>query len=381
MAQPPSNRARDPIRRTSRAHSAISDSAFTTSSYATPRASPTPTPTPAPAPSVPHPGRRNTAPPAPSDEIPEQETKRAVSKLPSYWTLAPTIPSPFTGTLETSLDAIQEWSRLWAGEYGVQGIVDTLLQKPDTKTNWCNIIRLLFQCRPALSLRSATTSRGDSATASIDAESMQRGRMLTVELLFLVTRTLLPEQIVENRGAMAKLYDRRKHLAIRLVLRYDMLLAWKMTWNGRDHKPHPVVVNCVVPPAGQEAAQAPNPGLDGDDSNDIVMVDAASNPYRRSLLSSIWPTLLLSPPSHPQGFATHGVRERMRHHVTDLDAVLMYTDDEVSRWGDQVLVARTSNAILLWQWMRGNNEVLGEMEVDDWDELDGKADECPWIAD
>ncbi|KAH9861124.1 hypothetical protein IAQ61_010861 [Plenodomus lingam] len=397
MTPAPNNRFFAPTNRASRtnstAHSLISESAFSASPYVTPRASPTTTPHTNPPP------RSRTSAADLFDNPPE--AKRTVFKLPGYWTLQPTVPTPFAGTLEASLDAIQEWAKLWVGGHGVQRIVNTMLKEVDTKTNWCNLIRLLFRHRPVCSVE-PRLSTGGSRDDIADELSMQTGHILTEELLFLVTRTLLPEQIAENRAVMARLYDRKKHLAIRLVLRYDMLLAWKMhgIGHGKDHKRYPVVVNSVAPPlpppSAVDATPAPAPEPEPEPEpdipgsvpvvnencrNDIGILEAPATAYRRPLMPNVWPTLLLFPPTHPNGFSTHGVRDRMRHHVTELDGILMYTDEEVSAWSDGLLIARTASALLLWQWLRGNNEILGDMEVDAWEDLDGRADDCDWIAD
>ncbi|KAH9864471.1 hypothetical protein J1614_010405 [Plenodomus biglobosus] len=382
------NRAAPPIRRTPRAHSIISPSAIPISSYAALLASHTPTST---RHSTPQPRTRASS--GLTNADPSGLTtaaKPSVSNLPSYWALAPTVPSPFAGTLEASLDAILAWGKVWAVWHGVQRIVDTMLGGVNKGTDWSDeVMGVLFQtsfsaAAAAAACSASTGAATTTATARPTVDDGASGRIVCEELLFLVTRTLLPEQIKESRDAMARLYERRKHLAIRLLLRYDMLLAWKTNCKGKDHRAHPVVVNCVASPGVRGPARISaqsGPRENGDADDDVDMSDLGSVPLRRPLMANVWPTLLLPPPTHPNGFATHGVRERMRHHVTDLDPVLMYTDEEVAKWSDQVLVARTGSALLLWQWMRRNNEILEDMEVNDWEDLDGKAEECDWIAD
>lgn len=182
-------------------------------------------------------------------------------------------------------------------------------------------------------------------------------------LLILLTRTLLPEQIAENRELMARLYDKRKQLAIRLVLRYDMLREWKM-----DSSCHPIAIASLPPAVPPVPAPAPltNPG------------STIPYPYYRPLLPNVWSTLIAAPAG---GFTTHGVRERMKHHVTDLDSYLLLSDADVNGWSDQVLLGMLSQIILQWQWLRQNNAILEEMEKDDYEDLDGRAEECEWIAD
>jgi hypothetical protein len=127
----------------SRAHSIISDASFNT-----PRATPPPT-------------RRGTrglransiasdAASQPTDSLnvlggvngsPEktQRTSREV-QLPPHYFLAPTVPSPFSGTLDASLEVIMEWNTLHGGPKGVHGLVTALLQPVDYTTDWPSLI-------------------------------------------------------------------------------------------------------------------------------------------------------------------------------------------------------------------------------------------------
>ena len=70
----------------------------------------------------------------------------------------------------------------------------------------------------------------------------------------------------------------------------------------------------------------------------------------------------------------------MRHHVTDFDAWLLLSDEEVAKYSDKKLLFVTSQVALQWQWLVKNNGLLDEMERLGWEELDGKADENEWIA-
>jgi hypothetical protein len=181
------------------------------------------------------------------------------------------------------------------------------------------------------------------------------GRAALEEVLCLVTRTLLPEQITENRSAMARLYDRKKQLAIRLTLRYDMLRDWKFGGTG-----HTMAIASLPAPASRGTTD--------------IQIEGP----RRAFMPNIIATLIAAPVG---GWTTHAVRERMKHHVTDLDKYLLLDDEKVSSWSDQTLLSMTAQVILQWQWLRQNNDVLGEMEIFGYEELDGKADECEWIAD
>jgi hypothetical protein len=194
-------------------------------------------------------------------------------------------------------------------------------------------------------------------------------RAVVEELLFLVTRTLLPEQVKENRDAVGRMYERRKHLAIRMALRYDLLREWKVDGGGH--------VVCVpsVPVKGEEDEDAEGE-IDFDfDINNRGVRDVIFK--RRELLLNVLPTLISAPPG---GWTTHGVRERMKHHVTELDDYLLLSDKEVARWDDETVRCMTAMILLQWQWLRRNNEMLEEMEMNGWEELEGRADECEWIV-
>jgi hypothetical protein len=262
-------------------------------------------------------------------------TPTQLRRLPAHYTLPPTVPSPFTGTLEASLDAILHFG---LSHSGTQCVVNALLQTVSPKTIWPLLLRTVY-------LQPSTT---------------QEGRILLEEILFFTTRTLLPEQIAENRSLTALMYERKKQLAIRLILRYDMMRGWKIDGAGKA-----LTVASLSPPVGLAA------------SADIDMAGLYLG-SRRPLMPNIIPTLIAAPDG---GFTTHAVRERMRHHVTDLDSYLLLTDEEVSRWSDQTLLGMTAQVVLQWQWLRQNNEILTEMEIMNWEDLDGKADECEWIAD
>ncbi|KAF1347463.1 hypothetical protein EJ07DRAFT_185233 [Lizonia empirigonia] len=122
------------------------------------------------------------------------------TRIPPHYLLAPTVPSPFAGTLESSLDAILFWKR---SHPLTTKVADVLLRPVSETTNWPSLLPTLF--------------------GSVSALEADLGRLLLEDLLFLVTRTLLPEQIAENRAAMARLYHEKNHSSVRLVLRYDML--------------------------------------------------------------------------------------------------------------------------------------------------------------
>jgi hypothetical protein len=200
-------------------------------------------------------------------------------------------------------------------------------------------------------------------------------RILVEELIFLITRTLLPEQITENRLAMRRLYERKKQLAIRLVLRYDMLREWTLG-EGPVGKRDLSVAS--VPPAVPDVSEPR--GLVGAIKSPMKAQDGTpgDEEYKRTRsMPNIWPTLVAAP---AEGYTTYGVRERMKHYVTPLDDYLLLTDEQVASWSEKTLVIRASQMVLQWQWLRQKNERLEEMESNGWEELDGRADECEWIA-
>ncbi|XPS69628.1 hypothetical protein M3J09_001890 [Ascochyta lentis] len=223
------------------------------------------------------------------------------TRIPPHYLLAPTVPSPFTGTLEASLDAILHWSRAQSAN---NGIANTLLRPVSTSTNWPAILSDSF-----------------GNTSILGAKL---GRFFLQDFLFLVTRTLLPEQIAENRAAMARLYDKKKQLAIRLVLRYDMLREWCI---GEGPVGRRDISVASLPPTDTAATSGEPVGGRG------AIGSASGGGYgRRPLMRNIWATLIAAPEG---GFTTHGVRERMKHYVTPLDAYLLLSDEEVEGWSDQ----------------------------------------------
>lgn len=264
-----------------------------------------------------------------SEVLPEPPVQ--ATRIPAHYSLPPTVPSPFVGDLETSLDAILDWGITQAG---AQCIVDALLQPVDARTNWPLLLRTVY----------------------IHNSAQNSSREQLESFLFHLTRTLLPEQIAGNRTLMARLYGKKKQLAIRLVLRYDMLRDWKM-----DHTWHPMAVASV----GPSGAVAPLP---------IVPTKEG----RKGLMPNVISTLIAAPEG---GWTTHAVRERMKHHITALDAYLLLTDEKVASWSDETVLSMASQMALQWQWLRQNNEILQEMEVNGYEDLEGKADENEWIAD
>ena len=57
------------------------------------------------------------------------------------------------------------------------------------------------------------------------------------------------------------------------------------------------------------------------------------------------------------------------------------SDEEVEAWDARRLVLGAASAVIMWQWVREGTEMLGEMEVRGWGELEGRAEECAWVRD
>lgn len=179
------------------------------------------------------------------------------------------------------------------------------------------------------------------------------------EVLFLVTRTLLPNQIAQNRELMRQLYTAKNRTGNRLTLRYDMLRSWKKGSHG-----HPLVVQSD-PPCTAAYLQDHSP----------PMTDP-QYPFRRPLMPNVITTLIVAPAG---GYETKGSKERMKHHVTALDDVLLLSDEDVDAWDDIRLEMKICEAINQWMWLRDNNEKLEDMSLTGWEDLAGE-DGAEWFA-
>jgi hypothetical protein len=258
------------------------------------------------------------------------------TRLPQEYKLPPTVPSPFAGTLEASLDAILEFGS-WYPE--LRGMTTALLQPVDRSTNWMTL------CQTVQTVIIANGGRSS------------RRRYLLEEFLFLVTRTLLPEQIAENRKLIYRMYDAKRNLSTRVVLRYDTMREW----TKRDNSHHLLVDSrppyLPFPP--------PVPHYD------------PSYPRRRAFMPNILATLIAA----TDDYRTKKLGDCMRHHVTDLDQCLMLTNKVVEEWETVKLLMMIAQAVLHWQWLRENNEVMDDMNARKWEDLDAKADDNEWVRD
>lgn len=271
----------------------------------------------------------------PERGLPEKQELEQIH-IPAHYLFLPTYPSPFEGTLEASLDALLDFGR---SHPDCKLILDVLRQPVDIKTNWMGLL---------------------SATLILeDDEILPNSRLLLEELLLLATRKLLPEQIAQNRALMYRMYDARKTMSMRMILRYDLLYEWiKRSSN------HFLVIESR-PPVRYVRIDAPG------DYDEIY-------PGRTPLLPNVWATLIAAP---ALGYATQKMREAMKHHVTALDGLLMVTDEEVEAWNADKLFRKTAEVLLQWQWLRKNTELMEDMEVRGWEDLEGPAGECEWVRD
>ncbi|KAF2025775.1 hypothetical protein EK21DRAFT_103701 [Setomelanomma holmii] len=318
--------------RTSRAYSIASDSTYT------PHATPPP------------PARRGaangtrgiraaTVDTTEDTDIPTRDTQ---TRIPAHYSLPPTVPSSFHGDIGHTLDLILKFGLTLPTlrTHGLQAVLDTLSAPVKTCTNWPPLLRAVWA----------------------GSENSQTSRALIEEILFFATRVLMPEGIAENRNFMARLYERKKQLAIRLGLRYDMLREWEM-----DGSNHPLTVASLAPPV-DGSIQVP--------AAPRVTSERARAFGRRALMPNVVATLIAAPPG---GWTTHAVRERMKHHITALDSYLVLTDEQVAAWNDETVLGMCAQVVLQWQWLRENNRMLEEMETMGWEELEGSKEECEWI--
>jgi hypothetical protein len=269
---------------------------------------------------------------------------RYTRKLPAHYLLPPTIPLLFEGTLEASLDALLELQQSVPELLPVVTALVMGKKGTDWPTLFCTVLTLK---RGHTEAHKDNIKRKDTVTAcpqqnSSYANKCTKGRYLLTTLLFLFTRLLLPNQILENRRYMTRLYSDHRGTYVRLLLRYDMLLPWKK--NGNHY---------LVVPA--EPSQGVPPQLDWN-----------KDELRRPLYPNIWASLLAPPKG---GYATKSVGEKLRHHITELDGYLLVRDVEVDSWGDRELITKMATVVGVWLWIREMNEILDDMEVNGWEGL------------
>ncbi|KAF2449358.1 hypothetical protein P171DRAFT_427563 [Karstenula rhodostoma CBS 690.94] len=223
--------------------------------------------------------------------------------------------------------------------------------------NSMSIMNVLRQCA------TTTTNWRDLLVAMLELEekkAMGDSRVLLEELFFLATRTLLPEQIAQNRACMHRMYEAKRTLSIRVILRYDMLREWTKRSNN-----HFLIVESRPPVRTMKASVS---------AEEYGQLHSG----RRPLLSNVWATLVAAP---MQGYGSYKVESAMKHHITGLDKWLMFGDEEVAGWNTETLVQMVMQALVQWQWLRDNTERMEDMEVRGWEDLEGRADECEWVRD
>lgn len=253
----------------------------------------------------------------------------------AHYFLLPANPSPFEGTLEASLDATLEFCRSYPE---AMPLMEVFRAPVSPLTNWTMLL--------------------EAALGVDKTDSNGKARLLLEDLFLLVARKLFPEQIAQNRKLMARMYEAKKSQSTRTSLRYDMLLERikgnNKHFNAVESRPLPALPQPWVPPAGYDKQY----------------------PGRHPHMESVWATLIAGP---SEGWGAHRKTEAMKHHITGLDEILMFTDKEVGGWSTSRLSQKTVFVLLQWQWLRSNTERLEDMEVDGWKELEGRADECEWV--
>jgi hypothetical protein len=202
--------------------------------------------------------------------------------------------------------------------------VVTALALGRKKTDWPVLFRAVLALnRPSVEIQKQDLQAENSVPShpqksSSHARKCTIGRYLLTILLFLLTRLLIPNQILENRGYMTRLYSERRGTYVRLLLRYDMLLPWKKY--GNHYLVVPAEVSSGVPPP----------------------LEWNKYDLWRPLYPNVWASLLTPP---KEGFVTKTVGEKLRHHVTELDGYLLIRDEEVDNWGDNQLVVKLGSVI------------------------------------
>ncbi|KAF2874349.1 hypothetical protein BDV95DRAFT_592441 [Massariosphaeria phaeospora] len=298
---------------------------------ATPFSTPGPAPNSA-APPVAHPSTGTGTGPSPSHVL-----------HPAY-ALPPTIPSPYTGSLNTSLSTILAFN---ASYPALEAITRPLCQPPSPSTDWPTLLMAVHE------------------RAEQEGEPLL-GRALLEEVLFLVTRVLLPEQVAQNRALLGRLYSEKRNLGVRMLLRYDLQREARKDANGKallvwGNTTTPSVVNpyFFVPP--QSPPRPPT-----------------LSPYTRPLFH---PAVLATLIANPVGLPTQHVAAKLRHHVSGLDDYLLLSDADVAAFSTGRLLVMIASVVLQWQALRENTEVLAVMESHGWEELGGKAEDCEWMGD
>ena len=248
------------------------------------------------------------------------------------YTLPPTVPSPFAGTLLDSLDAILEFNRTHPG---LNRITETLLADVDHSTDWPQLFTAVL-------------------------EPVENTREIMAEIVFLVTRKLLPEQITENRALMYRMYSNKRNYPTRISLRYDM---------ERERHKRPNARDLLVESRPPSIPPLPTP----------EPIINPAYPERPPFMPNIISTLIAAPAEG--GYGTKKMADAMRHHITELDRLLALTDKDVSGWNGTQMVVGAVAVILQWQWLRADTKKLEDLEVGNWEELDGKAEDCEWVRD
>ncbi|KAF2110614.1 hypothetical protein BDV96DRAFT_666976 [Lophiotrema nucula] len=246
------------------------------------------------------------------------------------YTLPPTVPSPFAANLQASLDALTAFGRV----HPVLNDLVTGLQGPhDQQPNWAELLQ----------------------------KHLPTSRQALNELFLLVTRTLIPNQVAENREECKGYYDRDPSGGnLQIIVRYDAFFRWKKL------RGNPVRVNNdgqTFSFDGKKAAVA--------DLHPYVNVNAPvapapslTTPYTgvRPLLPNTISTLIFATrptptTDNPHGYSAERNNVNMAHHVTILDEMLFTSEQEVQQLLDNMFQVRFTVAVQqMWMKLRHSNE-------------------------
>lgn len=278
----------------------------------------------------------NTPAAAPT-RAPPKKLDRAPFRTEPHYSFPPTEPSPFKGTLDASLEALLKFGIRYPNS---MSILDSLRQY-HSDTDWKDMLVKVL--------------------GSGDKTKMGNGYLLLVELLFLMTRTLFPEQIAQNRACMRRMYIANTRLSVGMTLRYDMKFIVKAP--DQSNRTLYTVQSC-----------RPEHTVGASVSAEYDQLHAG----RRPLLPNIWATLIAEP---VELYETDLLRASMKHHISKMDKWLLFEDEEVAGWSSERLIWNLVQVLVQWQWLIKDTERMEKMEVGGWEELAVPMDQCEWVRD
>lgn len=261
------------------------------------------------------------------------------SELSPLYTLPPTVPSPYIGELHASHTKL-----VTSGQIYSRLLVLTLDLMKGTK-GWADALNIFVN------------------------PSNQDDRKMLEDLLCLVTRELLPNQIVENRGLMMDLYTTRRVEDVDVWLlsgypadrrRYDMLHS------RRQRGGKPMTVNCPDPTTVDNPTVPTATGSESVPPGTLRIDDKKYS--RKPFAPNIIPTLIAVPKG---GFADQEIAEKMTHHVTGLDDLLLLDDETIQIMSLEEFRVNVGRAIFSWMSLTRSNELLRCWQNIRWGKTEG----------